>query len=66
MTVRRGRKRKQLLDGLKGKIRYWKLKEDALGCTVWRTVFGKCYGPVVRQRTVFGKGYGPVVRQTAE
>jgi hypothetical protein len=27
MTVRRGRRRKQLLDDLKEKRRYWKLKE---------------------------------------
>jgi hypothetical protein len=30
MTGRRGRRRKQLLDDLKGKRRYWKLKEEAL------------------------------------
>jgi hypothetical protein len=30
MTGRRGRWRKQLLDDLKGKRRYWKLKEEAL------------------------------------
>jgi len=35
MTGRRGRRRKQLLDGLKEKIGYWKLKEGALSLTVW-------------------------------
>jgi hypothetical protein len=30
MTGRRGRKRKQLLDDLKEKRRYWNLKEEAL------------------------------------
>jgi hypothetical protein len=30
MTGRRGRRRKQLLDDLKEKRRYWKLKEEAL------------------------------------
>jgi hypothetical protein len=30
MTGRRGRRRKQLLDDLKGKRSYWKLKEEAL------------------------------------
>jgi hypothetical protein len=48
---RRGRRRKQLLDDLKEKRRYWKLKEEALDHT---------------RRTRFGRGYGPVVRQTAE
>jgi hypothetical protein len=49
MTGRRGRRRKQLLDDLKEKRRYWKLKEEALDHTVWRTGFGRGYGPVVRQ-----------------
>jgi hypothetical protein len=49
LTGRRGRRRKQLLDGLKEKKRYWKLKEEALDRTVWRTRFGRGYGPVVRQ-----------------
>jgi hypothetical protein len=41
------------------------LKEEALDRTVWRTRFGRGYGPVVRQTTEW-RGYGPVVRQTAE
>jgi hypothetical protein len=49
MTGRRWRRRKQLLDDLKEKGRYWKLKEEALDRTLWRTRFGRCYGPVVRQ-----------------
>jgi hypothetical protein len=49
MTGRRGRRSKQLLDDLKEKRRYWKLKEEALGRTLWRTRFGRGYGPVVRQ-----------------
>jgi hypothetical protein len=51
MTGRRGRRRKQLLDDLKEKRRYWKLKEEALDRTQWRTRFGRGYGPVVRQTT---------------
>jgi hypothetical protein len=27
---------------------YWKLKEEALDRTVWRTGFGRGYGPVVK------------------
>jgi hypothetical protein len=34
MTGRRGRRRKQLLDDLKEKRRYWELKEEALDRTV--------------------------------
>jgi hypothetical protein len=51
MTGRRGRRHKQLLDDLKEKIRYWKLKEEALLVyfTLWRTRFGRGYGPVLRQ-----------------
>jgi hypothetical protein len=49
MTERRGRRSKQLLDDLKEKRRYWKLKEEALDCALWRTLFGRGYGPVVRQ-----------------
>jgi hypothetical protein len=41
----RGRRRKQLLNALKET----KLKEEALDRTVWRTRFGRSYGPVVRQ-----------------
>jgi hypothetical protein len=41
MTGRRGRRRKQLLDNLKKTRRYWKLKEEALDRTLWRTRFGR-------------------------
>jgi hypothetical protein len=51
MTGRRGRRRKQLLDDLTEKRRYWKLKEKALDRTLWSTRFGRGYGPVVRQTT---------------
>jgi hypothetical protein len=47
---KRGRVRKQLRYD-KEKRRYWKLKEDALNRTLWRTRFGRGYGPVVRQTT---------------
>jgi hypothetical protein len=45
VTERRGRRRKQLLDVLKEKRGYWKLKEEALDRTLWRTRFGRRYGP---------------------
>jgi hypothetical protein len=41
--------RTELLDDVKEKRRYWKLKEEALDRTMWRTRFGRGYGPVVRQ-----------------
>jgi hypothetical protein len=47
-TGRRGRRRKQLLDGLKQKRIYCKLKEEALNRTLWRTCLGEGYGPLVR------------------
>jgi hypothetical protein len=47
-TRRRGRRRKQLLDEFKEKIRYWKLKEEALDGTLWRTRCRRGYGPVAR------------------
>jgi hypothetical protein len=52
MTERRGRRRKQLLDDLKEKRRYCKLKEVPLHRTAWRTRFGRGSRPVARQTTV--------------
>jgi hypothetical protein len=51
MTVRRGRRRKQLLDDFKETRGYWKLKEAGLDRNIWRTRFGWGYRPVVRQTT---------------
>jgi len=44
----RGRRCKKLLDGLKKKRGYWKLKEKALDCPLWRNRSGRGYGPVER------------------
>jgi hypothetical protein len=44
VTGSRGRRRKQLMDGLKAKTGYWKLKEGALDRAVWRTGFGRGCG----------------------
>jgi hypothetical protein len=49
VTGRRGRRRKKLLDDLKGNRGLWRLKEEALDRTLWTTRFGRGYGPVVRQ-----------------
>ena len=47
---RRRRGHKQLQDELKDKRGYCKFKEEALDRTLWRTHFGRGYGPVVRLR----------------
>jgi hypothetical protein len=49
VTGRRGRRCKQLLDGLKEKSGYWTLKEEALDHTLWRIRFGRGRGPVIRR-----------------
>jgi hypothetical protein len=61
-NIRTGRRkgRKQLLDKLKEKRGYWRLKEEVLDRMLWITGYGKGYGPVVRQategmNTYFGK-----------
>ena len=53
VTGRWGRRRcKWLLDDLKDKIEYWKLKEETLERALWRTCFGRGYGPIIRQPTI--------------
>jgi len=49
VTERRGRRRRKLLDELKGKTGYSHLKVEALHHTMWRARFGRGLGPVVRQ-----------------
>jgi hypothetical protein len=51
VTGRRGRRDQQLLDDLKENRGYWKLKEEALDRSFWRTRFGRRCGSVVRQTT---------------
>jgi hypothetical protein len=51
VTGRCGRGRRKLLDGLKERRGYSHLKEEALDRTMWRTRFGRGFGPVVRQTT---------------
>jgi hypothetical protein len=50
VTVRRGRRHKQLLDDLKEKKECWKLEEEALDSILWRTGFGRGYGRVRRTK----------------
>jgi hypothetical protein len=49
VTERRGRRRRKLLDDLKERRGYSRLKEEALDRTMWRARFGRGFGPVVRQ-----------------
>ena len=49
VTGRRGRRRRKLLDDLKERRGYSHLKEEAVHRTMWRTRFGRGFGPVVRQ-----------------
>ena len=51
VTRRRGRRRKKLLDELKDRKGYCKLKEEALDRTMWRNRFGRGFGPVIWQIT---------------
>jgi hypothetical protein len=41
VTGRRGRKRRKLLDDLKERRRYCRLKEEALDRIMWRAGFGR-------------------------
>jgi hypothetical protein len=51
VTGRRGRRRRKLLDDLKEGRGYSRLKEEALEHTMWRALFGRGFGPVVRHTT---------------
>jgi len=46
------KRRKMLPNDLKGSTRYWKFKEDAIDCFLWRTLFGTGFGHI------FKTGYG--------
>jgi hypothetical protein len=49
VTGIRGRRHKQLLDDLKKRRAFSKLKNEALDRALWRTCFGRGCGPVVGQ-----------------
>jgi hypothetical protein len=49
MTERRGRRCRQLLDGVKGTSTYWILKEETPDLILRRSGFGRGHGHVVRQ-----------------
>jgi hypothetical protein len=49
VTGTRGRRRRKLLNDLKKRIGYSRLKEEPQDHTMWRSRFGRGFGPVVRQ-----------------
>jgi hypothetical protein len=51
VTERQGRRRRKLLDDLKERRGYSRLKEEALDRTMLTARFGRGFGPVVRQTT---------------
>ena len=51
VTRMRRRRRKPLLDNLKEKTGYWRLREETLDCTVWSSDVGRDCEPVLRQTT---------------
>jgi hypothetical protein len=50
---RRGRTRQNLLHELNEKGRYCNLKNEALYRILWRSRFGRDYGPVARETTLY-------------
>jgi hypothetical protein len=52
VTGIRGRRRKQLVDGLKENRRYCKVKDKPLNLTLWRNRFGRGYRPLARHYTM--------------
>jgi hypothetical protein len=50
--MKRKKTRKEILNDLKVIRECWKLKEEALDRTLWRTRFGRDYRRVVRETTV--------------
>jgi hypothetical protein len=51
VTGRKGKRRKQLMHDPKETRGYRKIKKDALDSALWKTLFERGYGPVVRQTT---------------
>jgi hypothetical protein len=51
VTGRQGRRCRKLLDDLKERRGYSRLKEEALDRAMWRARFVRGFGPVVRQTT---------------
>jgi hypothetical protein len=51
VTGRRRRRRDSLLDDLNKKRGHWKMKEEALNRTLWRTSLGRGYGYVLGRTT---------------
>jgi hypothetical protein len=50
MTIRRGSRRKQLLDNIKEKAGYWKLKAETLDRILWISGCERGYEPLCKDR----------------
>ena len=62
----RGRRHKQLLDKLLDKKSFWKLKYETTDRPLWRTRFGRDYGPKCRNTdNIFNVSYYCMTIQTA-
>jgi hypothetical protein len=51
VTRRRGKRRRKLLEDLKERKGYSRLKEEIIDGTMWTARLGRGFGPVVRQTT---------------
>jgi hypothetical protein len=51
VTGRRGRRCRKVLDDLKERVGYSRLKEEALDHSMWTARFGRGFGLFVRQTT---------------
>jgi len=60
---RRGKRRKQLPDGLKEKRGYWQLKEEALYHALWRLSSRRICGRVVKQTNNNFRKFISVIKQ---
>jgi len=62
----RGRRHKQLLDKLLDKKSFWKLKYETTDRPLWRTRFGRDYGPKCRNTdNIFNVSYYCMTIKTA-
>jgi hypothetical protein len=55
----------QLLDDVKEMREHWKLREEPLDCTLWRTCFRRGYGPVVNRFDTYIAKYNTTEKYTA-
>jgi hypothetical protein len=59
VTVRQERRCRKLLDDLKERTGYSRLKEEVLDRTAWIARFGRGFGPVVRETAKCNESISP-------